>query len=55
MASLLGNYASFILGAMGSAVFLMLLEPALLVLKRRSALQEVKRTKRQEERRKREA
>ena len=53
MDGLLGNYAPFILGAMGSAVFFMLLEPLLLVIKRRSVLQEVKRVRRLDERRKR--
>lgn len=53
MDGLLGNYAPFILGAMGAAVFFMLLEPLLLVIKRRSVLQEVKRVRRLDERRKR--
>ncbi|MEE9327011.1 MAG: heme exporter protein CcmD [Cocleimonas sp.] len=50
MSELFGNYAPFILGAMGAAVVLMLLEPILLISKRRSALQEIKRFKRLEER-----
>jgi len=50
-ASLLGNYANFILGAMGVALLLMLFEPVQLMLKRRSVLQDIKRLKRLEKRR----
>jgi len=53
MTALLGNYASYILGAMGAALFFMLLEPLLLMMKRRSVIQEVRRFKRLEERQKR--
>jgi heme exporter protein D len=48
--NILGNYASYILGAMGAALFFMLLEPILLTMKRRSVIQDVKRIKRLEER-----
>ena len=41
--SVLGNYAVYILGAMGAALLFMLLEPVLLLLKRRSILKDVKR------------
>ena len=50
LGSVLGNYASYILGAMGAALFFMLLEPILLIMKRRSVIKEVKRFKRLEER-----
>ncbi len=50
--SLLGNYANFILGAMSVALILMLFEPVQLLLKRRSVLQDIKRLKRLEQRRK---
>ena len=53
MSDLFGNYAAYILGAMGAALFFMLLEPILLVFKRRAVLQNVIRVKRQEERRNR--
>ena len=41
--SILGHYAVYILGAMGAALFLMLLEPVLLIFKRRSILKDIKR------------
>ena len=47
----MGGYGAYIWSAMGAAAILMLLEPVLLIFKRRSALQEVKRNKRLEERR----
>jgi len=50
----MGGYGAFIWSVMGIALFFMLLEPFLLVLKRRSILQEIKRNKRLEERRARE-
>ncbi len=53
MSELFGNYAPFILGSMGAAVLLMLLEPIFLISKRRSILKEVKRIKRLEERQQR--
>lgn len=53
MSELLGNYAPFILGAMGATLFLMLIEPILLIIKRRLVLQDVKRVIRLEQRRKR--
>ncbi len=53
LGSVLGNYAVYILGAMGAALFLMLLEPILLMLKRRSILKDVKRFIRLDERKNR--
>jgi heme exporter protein CcmD len=50
LGSLLGKYASYILGAMGIALLLMLIEPVQLMLKRRSVLQDIKRIKRLEQR-----
>jgi len=47
----MGGYGAYIWSAMGAATILMLLEPALLMIKRRTVLQEVKRNKRLEERR----
>jgi len=47
----MGGYGAYIWSAMGAAAILMLLEPILLVFKRRSALNEVKRNKRLEKRR----
>ncbi len=47
----MGGYAAYIWSVMGVALFFMLLEPFLLVLKRRAILQEIKRNKRLEERR----
>ena len=49
-ASLLGNYAIFILGAMGVALILMLFEPVQLMLKRRAVLHDIKRLKRLQQR-----
>ena len=51
----LGNYASYILSAMGIALVLMILEPMLLIMKRRSIIKELKQAKRLDERREREA
>ena len=51
----MGGFGAYIWSAMGAAAFLMLLEPILLVMKRRSVLQEIKRSKRLEERRKRDS
>lgn len=51
-ASLLGNYANFILGAMGVALLLMLFEPIQLILKRRVVLHDIKRLKRLQQRKK---
>ena len=53
LGSILGNYAVYILGAMGAALLLMLLEPILLMLKRRSILKDVKRFIRLDERKNR--
>jgi len=50
LGSIVGKYASYILGAMGIALLLMILEPMQLLLKRRSVLQDVKRLKRLEQR-----
>lgn len=49
----MGGFGAYIWSAMGVALFLMLLEPLLLVIKRRSVLKEVKRSKRLEERQRR--
>jgi len=51
----MGGFGAYIWSAMAVAAFLMLLEPLLLVMKRRSVLQEIKRAKRLEERRKRDS
>lgn len=51
-ASLLGNYANFILSAMGVALLLMLFEPVQLMLKRRLVLHDIKRLKRLQQRKK---
>lgn len=51
-ASLLGNYANFILSAMGVALLLMLFEPVQLILKRRVVLHDIKRLKRLQQRKK---
>ena len=53
LGSIMGKYAIFILGAMGAALFFMLLEPILLIMKRQSVIQEVRRFKRLEERQRR--
>ena len=47
----MGGYGTYIWGAMGAATFFMLLEPALLIAKRRSMIKELKQLKRLEERR----
>ncbi len=49
-ASLLGNYADYILGAMFIAALLMLFEPIQLMLKRRAVLHDIKRLKRLQQR-----
>jgi len=49
----MGNYAPYILSAMGAALFFMLFEPILLIMKRRSVLQDIRRLKRLEERQQR--
>jgi len=49
----MGGFGAYIWSAMGVAAFLMLLEPLLLVLKRRSILQDIKRLKRLEQRQQR--
>jgi len=50
----MGGYGAYIWSVIGVALFFMLLEPFLLVLKRRSILQEIKRNKRLQKRRARE-
>jgi len=47
----LGNYAPYILGAMGIALLLMTFEPLLLRINRGKIIKEIKRTKRLSERR----
>ena len=47
----MGGYGAYIWSAMGAAAILMLLEPTLLVFKRRSVLNEIKRNKRLDKRR----
>ena len=47
----MGGYGAYIWSSMATAAILMLLEPALLMLKRRTVLQEVKRNIRLEKRR----
>ncbi len=47
----MGGYGAYIWSSMAAAAILMLLEPALLMLKRRTVLQEVKRNIRLEKRR----
>ncbi len=46
----MGGFGAYIWSAMATALVLMLLEPILLVLKRRSVLTNIKRIKRLEER-----
>jgi len=50
----MGGYGAYIWSVIGVALFVMLLEPFMLILKRRSILQEIKRNKRLQERRARE-
>jgi len=50
----MGGYGAYIWSVIGVALFFMLLEPFMLILKRRSILQEIKRNKRLQERRARE-
>lgn len=47
----MGGYGAYIWSVMATAAFFMLLEPILLVIKRRSVIQDVKRNKRLAERR----
>ncbi len=47
----MGGFGIYIWSAMGAALILMLLEPVMLILRRRSILQEIKQAKRLEERR----
>ena len=51
----MGGFGAFIWSAMGAALFLMVLEPILLILKRRSIIKELKQAKRLDERRARDA
>jgi len=46
----MGGFGAYIWSAMATALVLMLLEPMMLVMKRRSVLKEIKRIKRLEER-----
>jgi len=46
----MGGYGAYIWSAMATALVLMLLEPIMLVIKRRSVLANIKRIKRLEER-----
>ncbi len=46
----MGGFGVYIWSAMATALFLMLVEPILLVIKRRSVLADIKRIKRLEER-----
>ncbi len=46
----MGGFGVYIWSAMGTALVLMLLEPMMLVIKRRSVLADIKRIKRLEER-----
>ena len=50
----MGGYGAYIWSVIGVALFFMLLEPFMLILKRRSILQEIKRNKRLQQRRARE-
>ena len=47
----MGGFGAYIWSAMGAAAFFMLLEPVLLILKRRSIIKELKQIQRLEERR----
>lgn len=47
----MGGYGAYIWSVMAVALFFMLLEPFMLIFKRRSVLQEIKRNQRLEERR----
>jgi heme exporter protein D len=49
----MGGFGAYIWSAMATALVLMLLEPMMLVMKRRSLLKEIRRLKRLEERSKR--
>jgi len=50
----MGGYGAYIWSVIGVALFFMLLEPFMLILQRRSILQEIKRNKRLQQRRARE-
>ncbi len=47
----MGGFGAYIWSAMGIAALLMLLEPITLIFKRRSVLEQIKRSKRLDERR----
>jgi len=49
----MGGYAEYVWSAMAAAAVLMLLEPILIMMKRKTVLQEIKRSKRLAERQKR--
>lgn len=46
----MGGYGAFVWSAMGIAFFLMLLEPLMLVMQRKSIIKDIKRFKRMEQR-----
>ena len=46
----MGGFGAYIWSAMAAAAFLMLLEPLLLIIKRRSIIKEIKQMKRLDER-----
>ena len=50
----MGGFGAFIWSAMGIALVLMVLEPVSLIIKRRSVIKDIKRTKRLDARRNRE-
>ena len=47
----MGGFGAYIWSAMGAAAFFMLLEPVLLIMRRRSIIKELKQIQRLEERR----
>ena len=51
----MGGFGAYIWSAMGAALFLMILEPVMLMIKRRSIIKELKQAKRLDERRARDA
>lgn len=46
----MGGYGAFVWSSMGIAFFLMLLEPLMLVMQRKSIIKDIKRIKRMEQR-----
>lgn len=51
----MGGFGAYIWSAMATAAFLMILEPMMLMMKRRSVIKDIKRNIRLEERRNRES